>query len=367
MSGSADSSHWSSRAAVAEGAIVARQLRRIVPGASIGVVGWPAGVGDRTFLRWHYWWQAHLLDCLIDAQLRDPDRRRLGRIRQLIRGIRLRNGFRWTNSYYDDISWLGLAIQRAETLGLIKKSAAIPMIISRLQAGWNPDRGGGISWNTRGDYFNVPTNGPAAILLARAGRLEMAVAVGEWLEQHLFDAGTGLYFDGVGADRAAILNRDIYTYCQGVMIGLEVEWVCRRGRHSLGVQKLVQAVVDHLTVDGVLIGHGGGNGGLFAGITVRYLALAANQLCERDPDLAVMAGDLVQRSAQAVWAGRQELADGPLFAADWSHPAGAVSRGGRGRKTADGAESSAQPERDLAVQLGAWMALEAAASLRTRI
>ena len=26
----------------------------------------------RVFLGWNYWWQAHLLDCLVDAQLRNP-------------------------------------------------------------------------------------------------------------------------------------------------------------------------------------------------------------------------------------------------------------------------------------------------------
>ncbi len=364
MTAAADDRDWRSRAAAAEKATISRQLRGLTPGAAIGVVGWPAGVQDRLFWRWHYWWQAHLLDCLIDAQLRDPGRRRLVQIRHLIRGILLRNGFHWTNSYFDDISWFGLAIQRAEKFDLIKPSAAVPKILARLHTGWNPARGGGISWNTRGDYFNVPTNGPAGILYARAGLMQRALEVDQWLLQRLLDPETGLFFDGVGADEAAILNRDIYTYCQGVVTGLQVELIALRVREPRAVRELIRAVADHLSVDGVLIGHGGGNGGLFAGITVRYLALAANELFQRDRETALFARDLVLACAEAVWAGRRVLADGPLFAAEWSLPAGAVSRRGRGRKTKDGAESSRQPERDLSVQLGAWMTLEAAASLR---
>ena len=66
---------------------------------------------------WHYWWQAHLLDCLVDAQLRDPRPRRAATIATLTRSVRLRNGGRWTNPFYDDVAWLGLAVQRAGTAG----------------------------------------------------------------------------------------------------------------------------------------------------------------------------------------------------------------------------------------------------------
>ena len=41
---------------------------------------------------WHYWWQAHLLDCLVDAQLRDPRRGGAATIATLTRSVRLRNG-----------------------------------------------------------------------------------------------------------------------------------------------------------------------------------------------------------------------------------------------------------------------------------
>lgn len=60
------------RAASAETAVTQRHLRRLwaLPGTQLAVVAWPSTRRDRLFGSWHYWWQAHLLDCLVDAQLR---------------------------------------------------------------------------------------------------------------------------------------------------------------------------------------------------------------------------------------------------------------------------------------------------------
>ena len=65
---------WANRAASAEAAVRARHLKRLwgMPGTQLGVVAWPPVRKYRWFGVWHYWWQAHLLDCLVDAQLRDP-------------------------------------------------------------------------------------------------------------------------------------------------------------------------------------------------------------------------------------------------------------------------------------------------------
>ena len=67
---------WANRAASAETAVAKRHLRRLwqLPGTQLGVVGWPPTRRDSAFGTWHYWWQAHLLDCLVDAQVRAPAR-----------------------------------------------------------------------------------------------------------------------------------------------------------------------------------------------------------------------------------------------------------------------------------------------------
>jgi len=70
---------WANRAASAEAAITQRHLRKLwgLPGTQLGVVAWPATAGQRRFGTWHYWWQAHLIDNLVDAQVRDPQPERL--------------------------------------------------------------------------------------------------------------------------------------------------------------------------------------------------------------------------------------------------------------------------------------------------
>ena len=109
---------WANRAASAETAIVNRHVARLwgIPGTQLGVVAWPAAKKHRRFGTWHYWWQAHLLDNLVDAQLRDPRPERLKSIARQIRGHRLRNLGSWVNDYYDDMAWLALALERAGRL-----------------------------------------------------------------------------------------------------------------------------------------------------------------------------------------------------------------------------------------------------------
>jgi predicted alpha-1,6-mannanase (GH76 family) len=351
---------WGARAAVAEQAIVARHLRRVwlIPRTQLGVSGWPASLGGRLHRNWNYWWQAHLLDCLVDAQLRGPTPARAALITRLVRGVHLRNFLVWTNDYYDDIAWLGLAMLRAsEAIGL-PVDPALTKITAQLREGWTDHGGGGIWWRRKDDFKNVPANGPAAILLARwsaAGGersdLQRAKSMAEWIEQRLRDERTDLLWDGLHVNEDGTVRdivQIIYTYCQGVFLGACVEladdevWAGR-------AERTIRAVADHVAEDGVLPGKGAGDGGLFAGILARYLALAAIKLPERGGDVAA---GLVFTSAEAAWRNRALARSGPLFGPEWSQPA--VSP-----RTA----RDPRLERDLSVQLSGWMVLEAAALL----
>jgi predicted alpha-1,6-mannanase (GH76 family) len=112
--------------------------------------------------------------------------------------------------------------------------------------------------------------------------------------------------------------------------------------------RTVRAVAEHCAPGGVIRGQGGGDGGLFAAILARYLALAARRLPGAE---AAVARSLVLTSADACWSGATETRDGPLFSAAWDVPA---------------PRSPLPPnavERDLSVQIGGWMLLEAAATL----
>ena len=167
------------RAAAAERAVTRRHLRRVwaLPGTVLGRSGWPPEFGQRLHWHWNYWWQAHLLDSLIDAQLRAPTPARERLIGNFVTSVRLRNFGRWTNEYYDDIAWLGLALQRLRGF-----DAALDAISAQLMSGWTDDVGGGIWWR-RGDKFkNAPANGPAAIFHARAGHRRREHVLGrEWM------------------------------------------------------------------------------------------------------------------------------------------------------------------------------------------
>ncbi|WP_068278781.1 glycoside hydrolase family 76 protein [Aldersonia kunmingensis] len=352
MSGDVSVVEWASRAGLAETAVQERNVRRLwaIPGTALGVVGAPPTPGERVFVAWDYWWQAHLIDVTVDAEVRAPSEERKRRITELSRGVHGRNFLRWTNSYYDDMAWLALALERAQRLVGLDFTGPLAELTARLYDAWAPARGGGIPWRIASDFFNAPANGPAGIALARTGRSDRAVDMADWLDATLRDPDTALIFDGVHLPSER-LERVIYTYCQGVVLGLETELAQRTSDpvHAERVHRLVDAVVTRLAPDGVIVGGGGGDGGLFNGILARYLALVALQLpgdSAADARARETAGALVLASGEAAWRNRTDIGELPVFGADWSVPA---------RTPAPGL-----PERDLSVQLSGWMLLEAA-------
>jgi len=360
---------WAKRAAAAERAVADRHLRRLwqLPGTQLGVVGWPPTARDRAFGSWHYWWQAHLLDTLVDAHLRDPQPARVQRIRRQIRGHLIRNAGRWTNQYYDDMAWLALALERAGRLVGIERPRALKTLAGELFDSWVPEDGGGIPWRKQDQFFNAPANGPAGIFLARYGdRLRRAEQMADWIEATLIDPDTKLVFDGI---RGGSLVRAQYTYCQGVVVGLETELAVRAGddRHNRRVRRLVTAIAGHIAPHGVLRGAGGGDGGLFAGITARYLALAAAALPGRsaaDAEARDTARGLVLTSAQSAWDNRAVVDGLPLFGASWAQPAEVPAGNGARARSADGAvHGSEAAERDMSVQISGWMLMEAASAV----
>jgi len=320
---------WNGRAAAAEAMVLDRFVRRVGP-VAWGRSAWPPLRRGGGRAGWHYWWSAHLVDAAVDAAGHRPDPARARRPGALLRGTAVRNPG-WARAFWDDLAWAGLALDRA---GHHRHAARIA---ARL-GGAVDARVGAVPWRVGSTLLNAPANGPAAILLARTGRRASAERLADWLQATLVDPGTGLVLDGVEiGPTGAHLVTDLHTYCQGVVLGAELAL----GRRAPAAA-LVEAVARWTAPSGVLPGEGGGDGGLFAGITSRYLALAARLL---DGDDAARARAVVLASADALWAGAVTVDGRPLFAADWRRPA-------------DPAPTA--PERDLSVQLGAWLALEAA-------
>ncbi|WP_421842566.1 glycoside hydrolase family 76 protein [Mycobacterium sp.] len=366
---------WANRAGTSEIAVAQRHLSRLwaLPGTQLGVVAWPSERRDRLFGTWHYWWQAHLLDCLVDAQLRDPQPERRIKIDRQVRSHRLRNNLSWVNSYYDDMAWLALALERAARVARVRRRRALPKLADQFVKAWVPEDGGGIPWRKQDQFFNAPANGPAAIFLARyGGWLPRAEQMADWIDETLIDPETHLVFDGI---KAGTLVRAQYTYCQGVVLGLETELAARTGpteraKHARRVHRLVAAVNEHMAPSGVLRGAGGGDGGLFSGITARYLALVATTLPGDTPaDVAARdtARSVVLSSAKSAWDYRQAVDGLPVFGPFWDRDAELPTKGGQVAQTVEGAVTGSEiAERDLSVQLSGWMLMEAAYSV-TRV
>jgi predicted alpha-1,6-mannanase (GH76 family) len=363
---------WANRAASSEAAVAQRHLKRLwaLPGTQLGVVAWPSTRRDRLFGTWHYWWQAHLLDCLVDAQLRDPQPQRRTKINRQVRSHRLRNNFSWVNSYYDDMAWLALALERAGRVAGVERKRALAKLADQFVKAWVPEDGGGIPWRKQDQFFNAPANGPAGIFLARyPDRLKRAEQMGDWIDRTLIDPETHLVFDGI---KGGSLVRAQYSYCQGVVLGLETELAARTGaearaRHQARVHRLVAAVNEHMAPSGVLKGAGGGDGGLFAGITARYLALVATTLPGESADDVTTrdaARTLVLASAKSAWDYRQTVNGLPVFGPFWDRDAQLPTADGEEAQLVGGAVTGSDvAERDLSVQLSGWMLMEAACNV----
>ncbi|QMV84523.1 glycoside hydrolase family 76 [Corynebacterium hindlerae] len=379
---------WSHRADLAEAAITDRHARKLwgIPRTNLGVVSWPPSTKDEFFVHWHYWWQAHYLDCQIDAALRRPTIQRKRRIKETMRGIRIRNIRGWTvNRYYDDKSWLALAVGRWHTSA---RNKALRALENNIVAGIDTLTGV-LPWRTNETFYNVPTNGPAAIMMARSGRLAQACTLTDWVFDNLIDEN-GLVMDGMRMRmHGPELVRAIHPYCQGVMMGACLEIADRmladqgvtdvaslddaeRAHDAYAyiarIRELVVAVENNLaTPDGVInCLTTGGDGGLFKGILVRYLADVALRLpgdSAASRETKKKATRLVLQSATSLWNHRLEIDGLPVFPSDWTKdaqvPTTSTYRGSIGGAVL----GSFVPERDLSVQLSGWMLLEAAAKV----
>ncbi|MGP6174707.1 glycoside hydrolase family 76 protein [Corynebacterium sp. A21] len=384
---------WAHRADLAEAAINERHAGRLwgLPGTNLAVVSWPPTGKESLFLHWHYWWQAHYLDCLVDAAARRATPSRQQRIRRTMKSIRIRNlGKLSNNRYYDDKAWLALSLARADKLKKVKAPKSLGALEFDIIAGID-GLTGVLPWRTGETYYNTPTNGPAAIMMARTGRLDQATRIVDWI----FD--TLLTEDGLIADGLRMrmhgpeIVKDIHPYCQGVMLGACLEIALNlRERAGFGhteeikdladaeradeampyithIRSLVHAIARHMAnQDGVIDWDtGDGDGGLFKGILMRYLADVAIRLPADNPankTVRRIAARMVLGSAESVWNNRLEVDGLPVFATDWTESARLPHNYGLSSTTLSERVGAIRiAERDLSVQLSGWMLIEAAA------
>jgi predicted alpha-1,6-mannanase (GH76 family) len=125
----------------------------------------------------NYWWNAHGVDAFIDAYQRTRNATYLTRAKNLLHGIRAKNGNTYNNTFYDDMEWLGLSSLRAyEISGDAEYLAVAEELWGRIKTGYSS---GLFSWNTscHPNCKNTIGSTPAIVLGARLyslGRISAA-------------------------------------------------------------------------------------------------------------------------------------------------------------------------------------------------
>jgi predicted alpha-1,6-mannanase (GH76 family) len=228
-----------------------------------------------------YWPNAHALDVLIDAYLRTNNAALKSQMLILVNGVRVKNGNTIINYYYDDMEWMALACLRAyEATNDVEFKNVVDQLWADIKNGWSTDLGGGIWWRKDNSSKNTPSNMPAAILAARLYRkfnnaqdLQWAQQIYDWQKSVLYDASSGWVFDNI--DKNGNKNTSWkFTYNQGTFLGAALELFKATGNSGYindAIKAADYAVSSgFLTTNSILKDEGGGDGGLFKGVFVRY-------------------------------------------------------------------------------------------------
>jgi predicted alpha-1,6-mannanase (GH76 family) len=285
--------------------------------------------GNATF---NYWPQAHALDVLTDAYLRTADARYPALMNDWMDGVRQKNGGSFLNEYYDDMAWNALAMLRAYDATNDRRWLDATLTVwTDIQGGWNAAQGGGIAWRkSQRDYKNTPANAPAAILAARLYQrlrrpadLDWALKIYDWQKRTLVDPASGLVYDGINRQGDGQIDLAWkFTYCQGVFIGaaLELYRVTQQASYLGDATKTADFTLTDpsLNPGGLLRDEGGGDGGLFKGVFVRYFTQLALEPSVPAASRGRYAGFL-RFNAETLWQ-RGTTRPALLFGTDWSRP-----------------------------------------------
>ncbi|WP_207533587.1 glycoside hydrolase family 76 protein [Desertivirga arenae] len=245
----------------------------------------------------NYWWNAHVLDVFVDGYMRTNDDAFKTKMKFLLNGLRETNGGTYINDYYDDMEWLGLSSLRAyKATGDNEYLNVANLLWTDIKTGINAQQGGGVAWRkSQLNYKNTPANAPAIILACRlyetqkrAEDLQTAQALYTWLKNTLVDPNSGQVWDGINSKNDGAIDKNVYTYNQGVFVGAGLELYKNTGNNMYLVDAVKTAnniLADaNVSPGGLLKNENQGDGGLFKGILVRYLTLLALEPAVKESD-----------------------------------------------------------------------------------
>ncbi|MEK8130714.1 glycoside hydrolase family 76 protein [Paenibacillus filicis] len=314
---------------------------------------YPAG-SNQAEDNFYYWWQAHVIDVLVDGLERTGSPIYADRIRELSRSLRIYNGGTFLHNYYDDMEWTALALLRAyEETGEEEYKLAVLALWEDIKTAWNDHVGGGMAWKKdQTNYKNTPANAPAAILAARLygllqdeEYLNWAERIYAWNKTHLVDPDTGFVWDGINRMGDGKIDYDwAFTYCQGVFLGAGLELYLKTGNRQYAADALrtTKACIERLCdpATRMLPDEGIDDTGLFKGILIRYWVQLYRQFPEQE-----QVREVILRNAERLWESglNQELG---LCGPSWG-------------------EAPELPVQ-LSVQLSGLMLLEAAAAVKAQ-
>ncbi|PST82890.1 glycosyl hydrolase family 76 [Pedobacter yulinensis] len=278
----------------------------------------------------NYWWNAHALDVLVDAYVRTKDVKYKERMTALLQGCYVKNGNTYWNTFYDDMEWWALACLRAyDATGDLTYKTMARQYWTWIKVGWSDIKNGGIAWASGSkDSKNACSNAPAVIIACRLYQLDKqeddlvwAKKIYTWLKTYVVDGSRGLVWDAHGNK-----NEDnIYTYNQGTWVGAGME-LYRITKDRAYLDDAVRNV-NYLINDGskfsprgVLKGENTGDGGLFKGIFIRYMAeLTASGFLDSYTQMLYL--DYLKLNGQSLFH-RAVKAPENIFGHDWfSRPA----------------------------------------------
>lgn len=232
----------------------------------------------------NYWWMAHVIDVFADGLARTGDSEYKTKMNSVYNAMKSYGNNSLRNSFYDDMEWMGLACLRASEVypSSPKWKESAVELWNWIKLGWNETNSGGIQWEaSKPTSKNACSNAPAIILAARLysetgdqAYLDWAIKIFNWMNSNLIFSENGLVKDSYGNNELSWT----LTYNQGTWMGacLELYKITNDQKYFNIAMKTADYVVgDYLKFSphGILYNNeGGGDGGLFKGIFMRYLS-----------------------------------------------------------------------------------------------